>query len=171
LTLAQEPDSVRVLFIWQGRRRMTSIRFPSSEALARTVTADGETYSFLATVARDVELEPWPLPTVETEAHELSGDPERYGRVLWRSDDGRQVIAIERVVPGDAPCVLRGVHGGEVLFYLEGRVIAHPPAGEPYELGPGSVCRYDAGMPDCWDILEPTTKVFVASSPDGRQPY
>ena len=150
---------------------MASVTFPSSDTLARTVTNDGTTYGFLATLARDVELEPWPLPTVETEAHELSGDPERYGRVLWRSEDGRQVIAIERVVPGDEPCLLNGVHGGEILFFLEGRVIAHPIGGEPYELGPGSVCRYDAGMPDRWEILEPTTKVFVAASDAGPLPY
>jgi hypothetical protein len=62
------------------------------ESLLKTATADGKEFSFLGVDAAALELEPWPLPTMETEGMEVDGEPERKGllsgKVTARPGDG-----------------------------------------------------------------------------------
>jgi uncharacterized cupin superfamily protein len=103
----------------------------------------------------DLELEPWPLPRGENDIV-VVGDPEYSGRFLYKSEDRRTVIGIERL----GPCILRGTHIGETLYFLAGRVVATPPAGEPYELGAGDFCHFPPGLEDEWEIVETYVKLF-----------
>jgi len=101
------------------------------------------------------ELEPWPIPRGENDVTVI-GDPEYAGRFLYKSDDRRTVIGIERL----GPSILKGTHIGETLYFLQGRVIARPPEGEPYELKAGDFCHFPPGVEDEWEIVETYVKLF-----------
>ncbi len=102
-----------------------------------------------------VELEPWPIPRGENGVTVI-GEPERAGRFLYRSEDGRTAIGIERL----GPSLLSGTHIGETLYFLEGRVVARPQDGEPYELKAGDFCHFPPGFEDEWEIVETYVKLF-----------
>lgn len=114
----------------------------------------------------EVELEPWPLPTMETEGMEIDGEPGRRGKVLWRSDDRKSVLLIEEL----EPCTFRGTHGGEVVYLIEGKVTAKPKDQPEYEMGPGYLGRYEAGLWDEW-VVEETYRKFLYVEADRELPY
>lgn len=45
--------------------------FPPMESLLKTATEGGKELSFLGVDVASLELEPWPLPTIETEGMEV----------------------------------------------------------------------------------------------------
>jgi uncharacterized cupin superfamily protein len=109
----------------------------------------------------NVELEPWPLPRGQN-GITVHGDPEYSGRYLYRSEDGRTLIGIERL----GPCLLTGTHAGETLYFVEGKVKATPPGGEPYELEAGDFCYFPPGVEDVWEIQETYVKLFCVTVPE-----
>lgn len=131
-----------------------------------TSVQDGREFSFLVAQAAGVELEPWPLPTWEEHKMRLEGEPEYAGRILWKSDDGCEVLGIERC----GPCKISGWHPGETLFFLEGYIVGRPAAGEQYEIRGGDIVRYPVGMYDEWTIEETSVKIFLLKS-DTPLPY
>jgi uncharacterized cupin superfamily protein len=109
----------------------------------------------------DVELEPWPIPRGEN-GITIHGNPEYSGKFLHRSEDGRTLIGIERL----GPCTLTGIHAGETLFFLEGRVRCTPEGGDPYTLGKGDFGWFPAGVEDTWVIEETYVKLFSVTIPE-----
>jgi uncharacterized cupin superfamily protein len=116
----------------------------------------------LAFNVNDIEFEPWPIPHGENGVT-IHGEPEFSGRFLHLSDDGRTRIGIERL----GPCTLTGVHAGETLYFLEGRVRCTPRGGESYMLGAGDFCWFPAGVEDVWEIEETYVKLFCVTIPEG----
>jgi uncharacterized cupin superfamily protein len=114
----------------------------------------------------EVELEPWPLPTMETEGMEIDGEPGRRGKVLWRSEDRKSVLLIEEL----EPCTFRGTHGGEVVYLIEGKVTARPEGQPSYRMGPGYLGRYEPGLWDEW-VVEETYRKFLYVEADRELPY
>jgi uncharacterized cupin superfamily protein len=103
----------------------------------------------------ELELEAWPIPRGEWGVT-VEGEPEYAGRFLYRSEDRRTVIGVERL----GPCTLRGTHIGETLFFLEGKVTARPPGRAPYTLKAGDFCHFPPGTEDVWEIEETYVKLF-----------
>lgn len=141
--------------------------FPATESLLLSAAGDGRARAFLSVAAATVDLEPWPLPTMATEGCEVDGAPARHGRVLWKSSDDRAVLLIEEL----GPCTLRGRHGGELLFFLEGLVRARPGDGSPeYTIRAGDVSWFEPGLWDEWVIEETYRKVLYVAT-DRPLPY
>ena len=114
----------------------------------------------------EVELEPWPLPTMETEGMEIDGEPGRRGKVLWRSEDRNAVLLIEEL----EPCTFRGRHGGELVYLVEGKVTARPEGQPEYTMGPGYLGRFEPGLWDEW-VVEETYRKFLYVAADRELPY
>jgi uncharacterized cupin superfamily protein len=142
------------------------VSFPTTPPPLTEVSQGSAILRMLNVRADAVELEPWPMPTMETEGCELDREVERLGRVLWRSDDRHAVLLLERL----GRCRLTGTHGGELLCFYEGRVSARPPGGEPYVIEPGFVSWFAPGMDDVWDIEEPYLKLLYVHA-DRPLPY
>jgi uncharacterized cupin superfamily protein len=140
--------------------------FPATAAPLVELAQNGTPLQMLNVRATEVELEPWPMPTMATEGCELDREVERAGRVLWRSDDRHAVLLLERL----GPCRLTGTHGGELLCFYEGRVRAEPPGGEPYVMGPGFISWFAPGMDDVWTIEETYLKLLYVEA-DRPLPY
>lgn len=141
--------------------------FPPMESLLRTAAEGGKEFSFLGVDIASLELEPWPLPTMETEGMEVDGEPERKGRVLWTAPDRKAVLLVEEL----APCTFRGRHGGELVYLLSGRVTARPGDGSPaYEMRAGEVGWFEAGLWDEW-VVEETYRKFLFAATDTELPY
>ena len=108
----------------------------------------------------EIELEPRPLPQGEggmTIAPRTPGEDVLFEQsVVWSSADRREVLLVERL----GPSILTGTHAGEVVVLLEGKVTARPPGGEPYEIVPGDVCYFPAGVEDVWEIEETYVKAM-----------
>ena len=114
-------------------------------------------YLIAAAAGSDLELEPWELPNGEWGVT-ISGEGVEYaGRFLYRSDDRRVAVGIERL----GPSRLVGTHSGETLYFLEGRVSCRPVGGEPYTLQAGDFAYFPAGVEDVWEIEETYVKLFV----------
>jgi hypothetical protein len=141
--------------------------FPRPDSLLRQAGANGRAFQFLIASAAEVGLEPWPRPTIETEGFEIDADVERLGRVLWKSPDECEVVLIESL----APCVISGPgHGGEVLYFLEGRVRCEPAGGESHSIVAGDICWFERGLEDVWHVEERYTKVMYGRA-DTPLPY
>lgn len=130
--------------------------------------AEGEkSFDFLTVDPATVELEPWPMPTMETEGMEIDGDPARHGRVLWTSADKKSVLMVEEL----EPCTFRGRHGGELVYLISGKATARPGDGRPeYQMGAGDLGWFEAGLWDEW-IVEETYRKFLFCVADVELPY
>jgi uncharacterized cupin superfamily protein len=127
------------------------------QSLLTTAVEGGASFEFLNVDPSSIELEPWPLPTLEADGIEIDGQPGRRGRVLWRSPDTKSVLLIEEL----EPCTFRGRHGGELVYLLAGKVIARPGDGKPeYEMRAGHLGWFEAGLWDEW-VVEETCRKFL----------
>ena len=108
-----------------------------------------------------LELEPWTLPSGEWGVTVAGENVEYAGKFLYRSDDKRVAVGIERL----GPSRLTGTHCGETLYFLQGRVLCRPPEGERYRLKAGDFCYFPPGVEDVWEIEETYVKLFVIHSP------
>ncbi len=141
--------------------------FPPMESLLRSVVEDGKEFNFLGVDLATVELEPWALPTMETEGMEIDGKPERRGRVLWTAPDKKSVLMVEEL----GPCAFRGRHGGELIYLLSGKVRAKPGDGGPeFRMQGGEVGWFEAGLWDEW-IVEETYRKLLFAVADVELPY
>jgi uncharacterized cupin superfamily protein len=144
------------------RARVAGRSWPRDRLSRKDGMSAHQLLTHLAFDVNDVELEPWPIPRGENGVT-IHGDPEFSGRHLYRSDDGTTLIGIERL----GPCTLTGVHAGETIYLLQGRVTAKPPGGDPYTLTAGDFCWFPAGVEDVWEIEETYVKLFVTHVPQG----
>jgi len=141
--------------------------FPPMESLLKTAAEGGKEFNFLGVDLATVELEPWALPTMETEGMEIDGEPERKGRVLWTAPDKKSVLMVEEL----GPCTFRGRHGGELIYLLSGKVTAKPGDGSPeYQMKGGEIGWFEAGMWDEWTVEE-TYRKFLFAVTDVELPY
>lgn len=141
--------------------------FPPMPSLLSSATERDGCREFLNVAAANVELEPWPLPTMESEGMEIDGEPGRRGRVLWSAGDKKAVLLIEEL----EPCVFRGRHGGEFVYLLSGKVTGKPGDGKPeYTMGAGDLGWFEAGLWDEW-VVEETYRKFLYVAADRELPY
>ena len=99
----------------------------------------------------EVELEPDPLDPGSI----LEGEPVAKAAEVARWSDGSE-IGIWSISPG----VVTDTEVEETFVVLSGRAtIEH--AGETYELGPGSVCTFQAGTETVWRVSETLLKAYV----------
>ena len=146
----------------------TVSQFSPPASLFQQVTEDGKAFHFLTAAAADLELDPWPLMDPAVEGMEIvdGSEPERLGRVLWKSADEKQLLLVEEL----DPCTFVGTHGGEAIYMIKGRVRGTPPEGAAYELGPGDLAWFEAGCPDTWEVVERYRKLLWVSA-DRPLPY
>ena len=85
----------------------------------------------------------------------ISGDPVATGADLTRGKSGA-VTGVWRIEPG----VVTDTEAEETFVVLEGRATIEC-GGESFELGPGSVCVFEAGAETTWTIHETLLKVYV----------
>jgi uncharacterized cupin superfamily protein len=141
--------------------------FPPMPSLLTKVPVGERSFDLFSVEAATIELEPWDLPTMETEGMEIDGEPARRGRILWRSEDRKSVLMIEEL----EPCTFRGHHGGELVYMFSGRARAKPGDGRPeYEVGPGYLNWFEAGLFDEW-VVEETYRKFLFVAAADELPY
>lgn len=146
----------------------TTPAFTQPASLYRQSVEDGRAFNFLFAGAADLELDPWPLMDPAVEGMEIvdGSTPERLGRVLWKSPEGSQLLLVEEL----GPCRFRGRHGGEMVYMVKGRVRGKPAHGDEYELGPGDVAWFEAGLDDTWEVVERYRKLLWVAA-DSELPY
>jgi uncharacterized cupin superfamily protein len=99
-----------------------------------------------------MDLDDWGLP----KGVEIEGEPRLKGRILWRADDGRQLIGVQRC----DPCTMRGTHLGELAVIAEGRLTVRQEGLADRKVGVGDALIYEEGTTDEWVVHEPLCKVF-----------
>ena len=101
--------------------------------------------------ARAVALEPDPVDPETI----LAGEPNAEAGEIGRWSDGSE-NGVWRVEPG----VFTDVEVEETFVVLSGHAtIEHE--GRVYDLGPGSVCVFEAGAETTWRVTETLLKVYV----------
>lgn len=111
--------------------------------------------AFIIASAPRMELDDWPVPEASSGV-EVEGEPRLRGRIVWRSEDGRRVIGVQRC----DPCTMRGAHLEELAVIVEGTLTLRRDGVPDREAGPGDVLVYAEGTRDEWVIHEPLLKVF-----------
>lgn len=101
----------------------------------------------------DIELEPEPLDPSDV----ISGDPQVTGKVLWESEDGRQLRGIWQITPG----VVTDTEVDEFFVVISGRATVEIADGPTLELGPGDLGVLHAGDRTVWTVHETLRKVYV----------
>ena len=108
--------------------------------------------------AKTMELDAWETPPEV----EVVGDARLRGRILWRAEDARQIVGVQRC----EPCTMRGTHLGELAVIVEGSLTVRQEGLPDRHLAPGDALVYDEGTTDEWVIHEPLCKVFFLHSRD-----
>lgn len=99
------------------------------------------------------ELDPDPLDPSQI----VSGTPEVSGRVLWESEDGRQVRGIWQITPG----VVTDTEADELFVVLSGRATIEFEGGPTLEVGPGDCAVLHAGDRTVWTVHETLRKAYA----------
>jgi uncharacterized protein len=100
----------------------------------------------------DVELEPDPLDPAQI----LTGAPEVSGKVLWESEDGRQLRGIWQITPG----VVTDVEADELFVVVSGRATVEIENGPTLQVGPGDLAVLREGDRTVWTVHETLRKVY-----------
>ncbi|MFD7613760.1 cupin domain-containing protein [Streptomyces sp. NPDC059828] len=118
-------------------------------------TAAGpESPSFVVHIP-DVELEAEPLEPEQI----VSGEPVVTGRVLWESEDGKQLRGIWQITPG----VVTDTEANELFVVVSGRATVAVEGGATLELGPGDACVLREGDKTTWTVHETLRKAYHIS--------
>lgn len=108
----------------------------------------------------DVELEPEPLDPSSI----VSGDPQVTGKVLWESEDGRQLRGIWQITPG----VVTDTEADELFVVISGRATVEIADGPTLEVGPGDFAVLHEGDRTVWTVHETLRKAYaITLSEDG----
>lgn len=110
--------------------------------------------SFVVHIA-DAELEPEPLDPAQI----VSGDPVVTGRVLWESEDGKQVRGLWQITPG----VVTDTEADELFVVVSGRATVAVEGGDTLEIGPGDACVLREGDRTTWTVHETLRKAYHIS--------
>ncbi|MFE7956936.1 cupin domain-containing protein [Streptomyces sp. NPDC057413] len=103
----------------------------------------------------DAELVPEPLDPAQI----VSGSPEVTGKVVWESDDGRQVRGIWQITPG----VVTDTETDEVFVVISGSATVEVDGGPTLHLGPGDMAVLREGDRTTWTVHETLRKVYAVN--------
>ncbi|WP_042376938.1 cupin domain-containing protein [Streptacidiphilus melanogenes] len=105
----------------------------------------------------DAELEPDPLDPSQI----VSGTPEVSGKVLWESEDGRQIRGIWQITPG----VVTDTEANELFVVVSGRATIAVSGGPTFDVGPGDACVLREGDETTWTVHETLRKAYHITLP------
>ncbi|MFF9210675.1 MULTISPECIES: cupin domain-containing protein [unclassified Streptomyces] len=103
----------------------------------------------------DAELVPEPLDPAQI----VSGSPEVTGKVVWESDDGRQVRGIWQITSG----VVTDTEADEVFVVISGSATVEVDGGPTLHLGPGDMAVLREGDRTTWTVHETLRKVYAVN--------
>lgn len=101
----------------------------------------------------DAELVPEPLDPAQI----VSGAPEVTGKVVWESEDGRQIRGIWQITPG----VVTDTEADEVFVVISGSATVEVDGGPTLQVGPGDMAVLREGDRTTWTVHETLRKVYV----------
>ncbi|GGV58868.1 cupin domain-containing protein [Streptomyces massasporeus] len=110
------------------------------------------THSFVLHV-RDAELEPEPLAPEQI----VSGTPEVTGKVVWESEDGRQVRGVWQITPG----VVTDTEADELFVVISGSATIEVEGGPTLTVGPGDMAVLREGDRTTWTVHETLRKAYA----------
>ncbi|MEY9962865.1 putative cupin superfamily protein [Streptacidiphilus sp. MAP12-16] len=100
----------------------------------------------------DVELEADPLDPGQI----VEGAPEVSGKVLWESEDGKQIRGIWQITPG----VVTDTEADELFVVVSGRATIAVEDGPTFDVGPGDACVLREGDRTVWTVHETLRKAY-----------
>lgn len=103
----------------------------------------------------DAELEAEPLDPAQI----VSGDPVVTGKLLWESEDGKQLRGIWQITPG----VVTDTEANELFVVVSGRATVVVEGGATLEIGPGDACVLREGDRTTWTVHETLRKAYHIS--------
>ncbi|MFE7777313.1 cupin domain-containing protein [Streptomyces sp. NPDC057445] len=103
----------------------------------------------------DVELEAEPLDPGQI----VSGEPVVTGKVLWESEDGKQLRGIWQITPG----VVTDTEADELFVVVSGRATIEVEGGDTLDVGPGDACVLREGDRTTWTVHETLRKAYHIS--------
>ncbi|MGW1273444.1 cupin domain-containing protein [Streptomyces sp. NPDC002491] len=110
------------------------------------------THSFALHVP-DAALEPDPLDPAQI----VSGSPQVSGKVLWQSDDGRQIRGIWQITPG----VVTDTEADELFVVVSGSATIEVEGGPTLTVGPGDMAVLREGDRTTWTVHETLRKAYA----------
>ncbi|MFC7843968.1 cupin domain-containing protein [Streptomyces sp. NPDC001046] len=110
------------------------------------------THSFALHIP-DAELVPEPLAPGQI----LAGNPEVTGKVVWESEDGRQVRGIWQITPG----VVTDTEADELFVVVSGSATIEVEGGPVFTVGPGDMAVLRAGDRTTWTVHETLRKAYA----------
>ncbi|MFH0522208.1 cupin domain-containing protein [Streptomyces sp. M41] len=110
------------------------------------------THSFVLHIP-DAELEPEPLTSEQI----VSGTPEVTGKVVWESEDGRQVRGIWQITPG----VVTDTEADELFVVISGSATIEVEGGATLRVGPGDMAVLREGDRTTWTVHETLRKAYA----------
>ena len=100
----------------------------------------------------DADLEPDPLDPSQI----IAGSPEVSGKVLWESEDGRQIRGIWQITPG----TVSDTEANELFVVVSGRATIAVEDGGTFDVGPGDACVLREGDRTVWTVHETLRKAY-----------
>lgn len=100
----------------------------------------------------DTDLEPDPLDPSQI----IAGSPEVSGKVLWESEDGRQIRGIWQITPG----TVSDTEADELFVVVSGRATIAVEGGDTFDVGPGDACVLREGDRTVWTVHETLRKAY-----------
>lgn len=110
------------------------------------------TQSFVVHIP-DAVLEPEALDPAQI----VSGTPEVTGKVVWESEDGRQVRGIWQITPS----VVTDTESDEVFVVVSGSATIEVEGGPTLHVGPGDMAVLHEGDRTTWTVHETLRKVYA----------
>ena len=101
----------------------------------------------------DAELTPEPLAREQI----VSGTPEVTGKVLWESEDGRQVRGVWQITPG----VVTDTEADELFVVVSGSATIEVEGGPTLTVGPGDMAVLREGDRTTWTVHETLRKAYA----------
>ncbi|MGW2620024.1 cupin domain-containing protein [Streptomyces sp. NPDC001500] len=109
----------------------------------------------LALHIADADLEPDPLDPAQI----VSGAPEVSGKVVWESDDGRQLRGIWQITPG----IVTDTEADELFVVISGSATIEIEGGPVLSVGPGDMAVLREGDRTTWTVHETLRKAYAIS--------
>ncbi|KQV93740.1 cupin domain-containing protein [Streptomyces sp. Root369] len=101
----------------------------------------------------DAELESEPPAREQI----VSGTPEVTGKVVWESEDGRQIRGIWQITPG----VVTDTEADELFVVISGSATIEVEGGPTLKVGPGDMAVLRAGDRTTWTVHETLRKAYA----------
>lgn len=110
------------------------------------------THSFVLHIP-DAELESEPLDPEQI----VSGTPEVTGKVVWESEDGRQIRGIWQITPG----VVTDTEADELFVVISGSATIEFEGGPTLTVGPGDMAVLREGDRTTWTVHKTLRKAYA----------